>query len=164
MMRSSRGLARHLQNSGRFSRRIMSRRLQRPVLFLAVIAMSAGLRAADSAASVPKSTPPAPAPAAAAAASASAKQSADAKAAAAATSRDIQAAMEQFNLKREKLLADRGELEKKLKNATEAQKKAILEQIDQQQKELLQEQRALGKRIRDDMRKLRPNIPPPGKG
>ena len=40
--------------------------------------------------------------------------------------------LDQFKSKRDKLLADREELEKKLKNATEAQKKSILEQIEQE--------------------------------
>lgn len=134
---------------------MMFRRLHRRLLVSAVLALATGLCGAESAAGAAKK-PTAPAP--------SSGNNAAAKGAATATANaDIQAALDQFKMRRDKVLAERAELEKKLKNATEAQKKSILEQIEQQQKELLEEQRALGKRIRDDMRNLRPSMPPPNR-
>lgn len=80
----------------------------------------------------------------------------DAKASASAQpARDVQVLLDQFKDRRDAFLAKREMLEKRLKEANEAEKKAILDQIESQQKELLDEQRAMGKRIRDEMRKLR---------
>jgi 4-aminobutyrate aminotransferase-like enzyme len=49
-----------------------------------------------------------------------------------------------------------------LKNATAEQKKAILDQMQAQQKDLLDAQRALGRQIRDELRKLRQSQPAGG--
>lgn len=46
-----------------------------------------------------------------------------------------------------------------LKNATAEQRKAILEKVQAQEKDLLDQQRALGRQIRDEMRKLRQTAP-----
>lgn len=79
------------------------------------------------------------------------------------TSADLQKLIDQFNTKRDTILADREALLNQLKNATEEQKKAILEKMQAQQKDLVEAQRALGKQIRDEMRKLRQTSPGPGR-
>lgn len=73
---------------------------------------------------------------------------------------DVRKAMEQFSAKRDAALAVRQELLNQLKGATEVERKAILEKLQSQQKELLEAQRALGKQIRDDMRKQRETVRP----
>lgn len=79
------------------------------------------------------------------------------------TSTDLQKLIDQFNAKRDSMLADRQQLLNQLKSATAEQRKEILEKMQQQQKDLLDAQRALGKQIRDDMRKLRQSVPGPGR-
>ena len=118
---------------------------------VALCALGAGLRAADSA-PAKDAKPTAPAPTAAAAAK-------DAAASAA----NVQKLMQQFNTKRDAMIANRDALAAQLKSATEAEKKAILDKMETQQKELLEVQRALGKQIRDEKRKLRPSATPPGR-
>jgi hypothetical protein len=76
-----------------------------------------------------------------------------------ATSPELQKLVEQFSAKRETILASYQALLAQLKTATEDQKKAILAKMEAQQKDLLENQRALGKQIRDEMRKLRQNAP-----
>ena len=73
----------------------------------------------------------------------------------AAKSPELQKLIDQFNSQRDSLLADRAALLEQLKNATAEQRKALLEKAENQQKESLEAQRALGKRIRDEMRKVR---------
>lgn len=63
--------------------------------------------------------------------------------------------MEQFNAKRDAMMAERQALLNQLKGATEDQRKAILEKMQAQMKDLLEAQRALGKQTRDEIRKLR---------
>lgn len=70
-------------------------------------------------------------------------------------SADLQRLMSQFNARRDALIADRDALVAQLKEATAEQRKAILEKMQAQQKLALEEQRALGRQIRDEMRKLR---------
>jgi hypothetical protein len=105
-------------------------------LFLAaVLAASAGLGAAQTT----PSTPPADV----------------AKLAGAAQSTDVQKLINQFSAKRDTLIADRQALVNQLKGATAEQRKAILDKMQAQEKELVDAQRALGKQLRDDLRKLR---------
>lgn len=75
---------------------------------------------------------------------------------------DLRKAMEQFNAKREATIAERQALLNQLKSATEQERKAILEKLQTQQKDMLEAQRALGKQIRDDMRKQREAARPGG--
>ena len=75
---------------------------------------------------------------------------------------DVKSAMEQFNAKRDAMLKDRQALVDQLKNATAEQRKAILDQMQAQQKDLLETQRALGRQIRDELRKLRQSQPAGG--
>lgn len=75
---------------------------------------------------------------------------------ASAKSPDLQKLIDLFNSKRDSMLADREALLNQLKNATEEQRKAILDKIKAEQKDRIEEQRALGKQIRDEMRKLKP--------
>jgi len=75
---------------------------------------------------------------------------------------DVQKSIEQFNVKRDAMIADRQAMLDQLKNATADQKKAILDQMQAQQKDLLEAQRALGRQIRDELRKLRQSQPAGG--
>ena len=105
-------------------------------LFLAaVFAAGASLGAAQTT----SSTPPADA----------------AKLAGTAQSTDVQKLINQFSAKRDALIADRQALVNQLKGATAEQRKAILDKMQAQEKELVDAQRALGKQLRDDLRKLR---------
>lgn len=72
---------------------------------------------------------------------------------------DLQKLINQFNARRDTMLADREALMNQLKNATAEQRKAILEKVQAQEKDLLDQQRALGRQIRDEMRKLRQTAP-----
>lgn len=76
---------------------------------------------------------------------------------------DLQKLIDQFKARRDKMLADHQAFLDQLKNATEDQKKQILEKMQAQQKDLMEAQRALGKQIRDEMRKLRQATPGPGR-
>jgi hypothetical protein len=72
---------------------------------------------------------------------------------------DMQKLKDQFSARRESLLADRQALLNLLKNATADQKKAIMEKVEAKQKELLDQQRALGRQIRDELRKMKQASP-----
>jgi hypothetical protein len=110
-------------------------------LFVALVAMNGLAHAADAAAPQPKpATSSAAVPA------------------------DLQKLIEQFKARRDSLLADRQALLNQLKNATEDQRKAILEKLQNQQKDLIDQQRALGKQIRDEMRRMRERVPSGGPG
>lgn len=100
--------------------------------FAALLAVSGGLRAADAPAKTDK-------PAA-----------------------DVKSAMDQFSAKRDAMLKDRQALLDQLKNATAEERKAILDQMQAQQKDLLETQRALGRQIREELRKLRQGQPAGG--
>lgn len=80
-----------------------------------------------------------------------------------AASVDLQKLIRDFNAQRDSLLADREALLNELKNATGEQKKAILDRMETMQKDRLEAQRALGKQIRDEMRKLRQSSTTPGR-
>ena len=67
---------------------------------------------------------------------------------------DLQKLIDAFNARRDTILANREALLNQLKNATAEQRKAILEKMQAQQKDLVEAQRALGRQIRDEMRKL----------
>lgn len=75
---------------------------------------------------------------------------------------DVKAAMDQFSAKRDAMLKDRQALFDQLKNATDEQRKAILAQMKAQEKDMLETQRALGRQIRDELRKLRQGQPAGG--
>ena len=102
-----------------------------PVFLVAFLAVSVGVRAADAPA---KTAAPAPA--------------------------EVQKAMDQFSAKRDAMIKEHQALFEQLKSATAEQRKAILDQMQAQQKDLLEAQRALGRQIRDDLRKLRQSQPP----
>lgn len=76
---------------------------------------------------------------------------------------DMQKLAEQLNVSRDKFIASQDALKAQLKNATDEKKKEILAQLEKERKDLLEQQRAIGKQIRDDMRKQRQNVatPPP---
>lgn len=67
---------------------------------------------------------------------------------------NLQQLISQFKTRRDVVLADREALIAQLKNATEDQRKTILEKMEAQQKDLIEAERALGKQIRDELRKL----------
>lgn len=94
------------------------------------------------------------------AAESSGKAGADAKAAAkerakgsAATS--MQALIKELNQRRELLIADHDALAKRLKEATEEEKKAIKEKMEAHMKAFETQQKALHKQIRDEQRRQR---------
>jgi hypothetical protein len=72
---------------------------------------------------------------------------------------DLQKLIEQFKSRRDSMLADRQLLLDQLKNATVEERKQILDKMQTQQKQLVEAQRALGKQIRDEMRRLRESTP-----
>lgn len=76
---------------------------------------------------------------------------------AAANSSNLQLLIDQFNARRDSLLADRQALLEQLRNATAEQRQEMLAQWQARNKEIVESQRALAKQIRDDMRKLRQN-------
>ncbi len=78
-------------------------------------------------------------------------------------SADVKKSIEQFNAKRDAMIADRQAMLDQLKNATAEQQKAILATMQAQQKDLLEAQRALGRQIRDELRKLRQSQPAGGR-
>ena len=75
---------------------------------------------------------------------------------------DVKSAMDQFSAKRDAMIKDRQALLDQLKNATADERKAILDQMQAQQKDLLETQRALGRQIREELRKLRQSQPAGG--
>lgn len=114
-----------------------SRSLASLFLVAAFAAAGLGVRAADAPAK-PTAKPDKPAPA------------------------DVQKAMDQFNAKRDAMIAARQAQLDRLKNATAEQTKALLDQMQADQKNLLDAQRALGRQIRDELRKLRQGQPAGG--
>lgn len=69
--------------------------------------------------------------------------------------KDVHLVLEQFRTLREGYLAQRKELLEKLKGANDEEKKKILEQLRVESASRDEEERALGKQIRDDLKKLR---------
>ena len=112
--------------------------LKKPFL-VAVLAASVGLCAAQTTSPAPPAVKPADV----------------AKSVGAAKAADVQKLIDQFSAKRDTLIADRQALVNQLKGATADQRKAILEKMQAQEKELVDAQRALGKQLRDELRKLR---------
>ena len=107
---------------------------------VAVLAASVGLCAAQTTSSAPPAVKPADV----------------AKLAGAPKSADVQKLIDQFSAKRDTMIADRQALVNQLKAAATAdQRKAILQKMQAQEKELVDAQRALGKQLRDELRKLR---------
>jgi hypothetical protein len=108
-------------------------------LLAAIFAASVGFCAAQT-------IPPAPQPV---------KPTESSKLATVQVTADVQKLINQFSAKRDTLIADRQALVNQLKGATADQRKAILDKMQAQEKELVDAQRALGKQLRDDLRKLR---------
>ena len=69
--------------------------------------------------------------------------------------KDVHAVVEQFRTLREGYLAERKALIEKLKTATDDEKKKILEQLRTESAARQEEERALGKQVREDLKKLR---------
>lgn len=72
---------------------------------------------------------------------------------------DVQKAVEQFNAQRERVLAEYQAQLDQLKGLTEEQRRQILEKMQEQRKAIDAAQRAQGKQIREDLRKLRQSSP-----
>lgn len=72
-----------------------------------------------------------------------------------ATSADLQKLVQQIGSQREKMIADHEALAKQLKDATDEQRKAIMEKMQEQKKAFEAAQSALHKQIRDEQRRLR---------
>ena len=98
-----------------------------------------------------------------------AQAAAEAKAAAAAAkdgtkkgpgSTSLQDLMRQLQQNREAMIANHDELVKKLRDATEEEKKAIKERMESQMKQFEAQQGALHKQIRDEQRRQRQNTVP----
>jgi len=86
-----------------------------------------------------------------------------AKPEAVAASADVKKSIDQFNAKRDAMIADRQAMLDQLKTANAEQQKAILATMQAQQKDLLEAQRALGRQIRDELRKIRQSQPTGGR-
>lgn len=72
------------------------------------------------------------------------------------TAKAVQALLMQFDAKRDQAIADRQALMERLRAATtDAEKQAILLQLRAEMQARKDEQTALGKQIRDELRKLR---------
>ena len=69
--------------------------------------------------------------------------------------KDVHLVLEEFRTLREGYLAQRKSLLEQLKGASEEKKKEILEQLRSETAARDEEERALGKQIRDDLKKLR---------
>lgn len=67
----------------------------------------------------------------------------------------VLALLQQFKGQREQFIADRKALIAKLQGATDAERKAIIEQLRTEQKARIDEQKALAKQIRDAQKQLR---------
>lgn len=63
--------------------------------------------------------------------------------------------LDQFKTQREQFIASRKALLEKLKSATGDDRKAILDELRADQQSRVEEQRAMGKEIRDEVKKLR---------
>ena len=73
---------------------------------------------------------------------------------------DIQRMLEQLGIQRDALIAGSEELSKKLKDATDAQKKEILEKMGAQKKAFEEATSALQRQIADERRKQRQGAAP----
>ncbi len=67
----------------------------------------------------------------------------------------MQALIKELNQRRELLIADHDALAKRLKEATEEEKKAIKEKMEAHMKAFETQQKALHKQIRDEQRRQR---------
>ena len=76
---------------------------------------------------------------------------------------DVQKLMSQINGQREKMIADHEALAKQLKEATDEQRKVIMEKMREQKKAFETAQSALHKQIRDEQRRQRQNSAPGGR-
>jgi hypothetical protein len=70
-------------------------------------------------------------------------------------SETVRTLLQDFATKREQYIAERKALIEKLKTATDAEKKQILDQLKADQQARIDEQRELAKQIRDELKKLR---------
>jgi len=73
---------------------------------------------------------------------------------------DAKKLVDQLNARRDSMITDHEALAKQLKDATEEQRKAILEKMQQQKKAFEEAQSALHKQIRDENRRQRQNAAP----
>ncbi len=73
---------------------------------------------------------------------------------------DAAKSREQANAQRDRMIAEYEALAKQLKDATEAQKKVILEKMQERKKAFEEAQNALHKQIRDEQRRQRQNTAP----
>jgi len=103
-------------------------------LAFALCALSAGAYAADSAAEKARS--------------------------AAASAPDLQRLVQQLGAQRDSMISEHEALAKQLKDATDVQKKAILEKMADQKKAFEEATSALHKQIRDEQRRQRQNTAP----
>lgn len=111
-------------------------------LIPALFALGMGVRAAESNTAPAKSAP--------AASSAAARDKAKT---------DATKAKDEANAQRDRLIREYESLAKDLKDATEEQKKAILEKMKERKKEFEAAQSALHKQMRDEQRRQRQNPP-----
>jgi hypothetical protein len=79
---------------------------------------------------------------------------------ASATAKAVHQTIAEFQVQREKQLADRKKLTEKLKTATADERKVILEQLREQNEARASEERALGKQIREELKTQRPERAP----
>ncbi len=77
-----------------------------------------------------------------------------------ASAADLQKMVDQVNSQREKMIADHDALAKQLKDATDEQRKIIMDRLREQKKDFEAAQSALHKQIRDDQRRQRQNMAP----
>ena len=75
-------------------------------------------------------------------------------------SADLQKLLEQINSQRERMISDHDALAKQLKDATDEQRKAIMEKMQEQKKAFEAAQSNLHKQIRDEQRRQRQNSAP----
>lgn len=79
---------------------------------------------------------------------------------AAAAATDVQKLMSQINVQRDKMIADHEALAKQLKEATDEQRKVIMEKMHEQKKAFEAVQSALHRQIRDEQRRQRQSATP----
>lgn len=108
------------------------------LLLIAFLAMSVGLCAAEAAAA----------------------DAAKEKAKSAGAAADVQKLVQQLSAQRDSMIAEHEVLAKQLKDATEVQRKAILEKMAAQKKAFEEATSALHRQIRDEQRRQRQNAAP----
>jgi hypothetical protein len=74
-------------------------------------------------------------------------------------SQAVQALLNMFQERRQEYIAERRQLMLQLQQATEEERKELLDQLRLRQRERIQEQRELARQIREQMREMRKNQP-----